>query len=176
MMEERLHVSEVVSQVYTNSNCTRAVSLVRPFLPNMESYGNNIQSPCSVSIEFSVNHRLRLDAVKLMRQLNTRELDLPFYAEKVHVTVLTMLGKVVCQADYSTRQMEFGPGIFEVKFSRHTNLFEGKIYTINIEFLSSGNYQSPSRSSTAMFEGIFAKFNSLSPGKGLLHSLVCKRE
>jgi hypothetical protein len=173
MDSERLHVSQVFRNTSFHSN---ELKFVRCTQPSTENYDGVISAPFNMQIMFTVDHSVKLAALKLMRQFNK---DLPLqqlYTEEVQVEVLTSPAyTVISKASFGPQQIEFGPGNFEVKFSQQCTLFTNKPYILNITLLSAGLYLNQCRSMNSHCEGISISFTGVGQGKGLLHSLVCKR-
>lgn len=172
MDSERLHVSQVYRNTSFNMN---ELNFVRSAQPSTENYDAVISAPFSVQIEFWVSHAVKLTALKLMRQLNN-ETNSQLYTEEVQIEVLTYPAcTVISKASFGPTQIEYGPGNFEVKFSKQCVLFTNKTYVLNIKLLSAGQYLNQCRSMNSHYEGINASFKGMGLGKGLLHSIVCKR-
>lgn len=171
MDPERQQVSQVFHNTTFNSS---ELNFVRSAQPSTDNYNGVITAPFTLRIQFWVGHPVRLTALKLMRQFN-KDLPSQLYTEEVQIELQTNCGAVINKASFGPQQIEFGPGNFEVRFSKQLTLFTNKQYMLVVNLLRSGSYLHQCRSMNSHCEGISASFSGVGQGKGLLHSLVCKR-
>jgi hypothetical protein len=171
MDSERLHVTQVCRSPFSKS----VLTFVRSAQPSTDNYNEVITAPFTLEMQFWVNYQVRLTALKLMRQFN-KDSPSQLYTEQVQVEVRTASDNIISMVSFGPRQIEFGPGNFEVNLFKHCTLFCNKKYKLQIKLLSSGgSYLNQCRSMNSHFEDICASFSGVGQGKGLLHSLVCKR-
>jgi hypothetical protein len=167
---ERLHVHQVSRSTFNTSE----LNFVRCAQPSTDNYDGVITAPFALEFQFWMSHPVKLTALKLMRQFN-KDSHSQLYTEQVQVEVLTASAKIISMTCFGPRQIEFGPGNFEVRFAKQAMLFGNKKYMLRIKLLSGGLYLNQCRSMNSHCEGICASFSGVGQGKGLLHSLVCKR-
>jgi len=145
---------------------------MRGKIPSMEAYDHQFSSPLLMQMEFEVNRRFNLCAIKIMRQVNQSNWHSESYVEDVHLEVYTeKTRKVVGGASFSDK-IEYGPAPLELKLHRKIQVEPNKRYLVRIKLMSRGNYVSTARSMTCHFAGATATFFSQDQAKGLLHSLV----
>jgi hypothetical protein len=146
--------------------------------PGLEDLNKEIESPAKFEVvEFKVNKNLFLTGVRIAAQLNEKETS-DTYNEYIHVAVRQANVKKMVAFHTHIAPVSYGPGFFDVKFSKPGALVAGELYVLDVNIKSHGVYVSKPRSHSVSFKEYEFNFSAESerfPFPGILQMLFLEK-
>lgn len=143
--------------------------------PGLEDQIKEIQSPTKFDVvEFKVNKDMFLSGIRIAAQINKND-ESESYRETVHVAVRQVDDKKMVAFHTHIAPVSYGPGFFDIKFSKPGALLAGKLYALDLNFKSRGVYLCKPRSHIVSFKEYEFNFSAeidRFPFSGILQSLL----
>jgi BTB And C-terminal Kelch len=144
--------------------------------PGLEHLNKEMKSPTKFEVvEFKVNKNLFLTGVRIAAQLNIKDTG-ESYNEYIHVAVREAKDTKKMVAFHThIAPVTYGPGFFDVKFSKPGALVAGELYLLDVNIKSHGVYLCKQRGHIVFFEDFEFNFSAESerfPFSGFLQSLL----